>query len=857
MGLQFLELMVKLVMDNITEETLQTQQEPIHNELKKAYFSYADFVIRTRSLPDVRDGLKPVQRRILFSMYSNNNRYNDKLKKSAHVVGNVIGELHPHGDSPVYQALARMGQDFNTNMMYIQKQGNFGSIDGDSPAGMRYTEVKMSLYAEEFFKDYDKKTVPMQKNYDGSIDEPCVLPCVVPNLLINGSYGIAVGISTSIPPHNINEVVNALLFYLEKGDSCTIDELLTFIKGPDLPTGGDIFSNTALQDAYTTGEGSFVVRAKYEIENDNVIIIKEIPYQISKSALIKQIGTSMQEKNVEGISVLRDESDRDGIRIFIKIKSGYDIQVVLNQLFKYTNLQTCNRICLFAINEYQQPHIYNLKSYLKSFLEFRNRVIINRNTFELENVQKRLHILLGFIITQENLKGIVDIIRNAENTQQAKKDLQEKIWKNTTLKRYLKRLGLEDTSNQYQLSKEQVDSIMHLQLSSLVKIEKQELYSELESLNTKVTECCNILNSQELRNKIIADEFNDLLKRHNTKRKSQIIEGIHQLSNLDAMTPKDIVIILDDEQYIRRVDLDTYKPQNRGGVGISGSKTNVIEAIITNTHSIIIFFSNKGLAYKLYGYQVPTGANNSKGRALVNLLQLKSEEKISKFVVIDQEKINNPQGYFLCFFWQNGLVRKTKLEEFVRIKVNGKIYQDPENPARIVRVLLINENDSNLFICTKKGKSIVIDHNEFRTVKSRSGMGIRGIKLKSPDGVIDASVLNEYTKLILSVTENGYGKCTSQDEYSVIHRGGSGMINMKCGKKTGDLVASLVLEDRNRDLILFTEQGRTLRMKCEQIPVISRNTIGVKLTNLKQNDKIINCSISSDILDNTIDDTTD
>jgi DNA gyrase subunit A len=800
----------------------------IDSELHTSYFTYAKAVIEDRGLPDFRDGFKKVQRRIIFSMFSHKI---EKFKKCANITGAVMGELHPHGDSSIYQALVRLTQPFSTNLPLIDGQGNFGSIDGDPAAAMRYTEARLSKYSYEFTKDFNKETSNMIPNYDGTIMEPVFLPTRVPNLLINGTYGIAVGVSTSIPPHNISEVIDALLATL-KNPEITLDEIMEYIKGPDFPLGSIISSPESIRNAYLTGEGSVTIRSSYVFENDN-IIFTDIPYMVQKSDIMKSVAENISSGKITGISTIRDESDGEGIRMVFRVKNGYSKEIVINQLYSSTSLKTSFRICLFALDENGKPKIYTLKEYLKQFLKFRYQVIVNRLQHDLIKWIKRMHILIGLFVALDNMDDIINGIKKSENLEEAKLFLQNKGWKCGSVVNYLKSLGVEFNDSSYNFSNEQIKGILELRLNNLVRLEKDSISNELGNLHKSIEHANFVLGSEIEIKKIIEEELTEIKNKYIYSRKS-IIEGIFvKFQQRDLITPEDMMIILNNENYIKRVNLDLYKTQHKGGKGRIASD-NIFLNVIGNTHDMILFFTTNGFVFSMYVYEIPEGDMYSKGRALINLLE--NNVVITTFLIISEEQIKNASELSIIFVTKDGHVRKNGLSQFINLRANGKKYMNEEDCKNIVSVLIAGETDK-LFMATKFGLGVLINVNEFRTFDSRNSDGVIGCRLKSNDILVNAILIHNEQDLILTVSDKGYGKISNSEDYRLIHRGGNGVINFKSSPKTGCVIDILNIK-MDDEVILMTNQGIAIRFSLADMRINGRNTAGVRLCRLEGNNLV-------------------
>ncbi len=806
----------------------------VDEELKAAYFQYAKNIIEERSIPDYRDGLKPVQRRILYSMWISGNKRNEKHRKCAKIIGLVLGEFHPHSDTAVYVSLVRMAQNFAMRVPLIDGQGNFGSIDGDSAAAMRYTESRLDWYAHDILKDFNRETVDMRPNYDGTTQEPIFLPTLLPNILINGVHGIAVGIVSMITPHNPREVLNAVLHLLHNPDA-TLDDVMQFIKGPDYATGGVVSSPENIKQMYETGEGSCTLRGTYFFEED-AIIFDQIPYQTQKSDILQKISEAVSNGYIEGISQIRDESDRHGIRIYLKVKRGFMREIIINQIYKYTNLKTTSKFCFFALNDRGEPQLFSLMNFLRSFIDFREKFLIKKKLYELEKHTRRMHILIGLLVAVENMNLILEGVRASENSQAAKQFLKKQKWSCSYINEYLKTLGLR-VNNTYELSEDQAKGILELKLNNLVKVERGKTEDELIELRRKVEQINNILNSKEERIKILSLECQELIDKYKTPRRTIIEESIAKYDQIDLVPPEDIMIILSSDQYIKHITLSNYRQQNRGGKGRTGSHSNadVMTNIIGHTRALVLFFSNFGKVYSLYGYQIPKGDHTTKGRALINILNLDAKESIIDFSVVFENELKEFTKFNLIFITKNGYVRRNKLDLFINLRSDGKKYMSKDECKGLVDVLLCADTDY-LFMATKNGIANCSPVSNYRVFASRESKGVRGCKLKLTDKIIGALISNLSDK-ILSVSEKGFGKISSIEDYRITKRGSSGVINMKCSDKTGSVV-SVVKVNNDMQVIAMTKKGQVIRFSVKSIRTTSRNTIGVKIFNTPKGDLV-------------------
>jgi len=789
----------------------------IEEEMKTSYLDYAMSVIIGRALPDVRDGLKPVQRRILYAMFREGLLPGKKFSKCAGVVGEVLKKYHPHGDAAVYDALVRLAQDFNMRYPLVDGQGNFGSIDGDPPAAYRYTEARLAKIAEELLADIDKETVDFVPNFDETVEEPTVLPAKIPNLLINGSSGIAVGMATNIPPHNLGEVIDALVKLLDEPNT-SIEELMTILKGPDFPTGGIIFGTQGLKEAYLHGKGLIKVRARARIErakSGDSIVITEIPYQVNKAALLKKIAELIRDKKIEGISELRDESDRDGIRIVLELKKGEIAQVILNNLYKHTQMESTFGIIMLALVG-GQPKILNLKKLLSLFLEHRRNVVLRRTAYDLKRAEERAHILEGLKIAVENLDEIINLIKRSKSPEEAKAGLMKN----------------------YPLSDIQAQAILDMKLQRLTALERDKILREFEETQQEIKRLKEILGSEKLVKAIIRDELLEVKNKYADERRTDIVEETEELTLEDLITEEDSVVTISHFGYIKRAPLSQYRSQRRGGKGLTGMETKeedyVADLYIASTHDYMLFFTNKGRLYWLKTYQIPEAGRYSKGTAVVNLLPLEEGEKIATALATRLDK----EGY-IVMFTKKGLVKKTDLREFATPRSKGVIAISLEEDDELIAAKQ-TDGKSDLIIGTRKGLAIRFNEEEVRPV-GRIAKGVIGIRLLKDDEVVSADQLLlspvEGTTL-LTVTEKGLGKRTHIKEYPVQGRGGKGVISIKLSPKGGNVVGLLQVKDED-EVVLITNSGKLIRTKAKDIPVQGRSTQGVKLMDLEPEDRIV------------------
>lgn len=789
----------------------------IEDSVKASYLDYSMSVIIGRALPDAKDGLKPVHRRILFAMHDLNITSKSAYKKSARIVGDVIGKYHPHGDTSVYDALVRMAQTFSMRAPLVDGQGNFGSIDGDSAAAMRYTEARMTKIAEEVLRDLDKDTVNFTPNYDDTMKEPSVLPTRVPTLLLNGSEGIAVGMATKIPPHNINELLEAVLYTIDNPD-VTADELMQFIKGPDFPTGGTIFGRRGIIDAYNTGRGRVRIRAKHHIETrgkKEIIVLDELPYQVNKSRLIELIANLAKDKQIDGISEVRDESDREGIRVVIELKKDAMSEIVLNNLYKSTPMETTFGIILLAVYN-KEPKVFTLPQLLNVFLSHRKTVIIRRTIFDLEKAKARAHILEGLKIALDNIDEVVKIIRASANDQEAKDSLQ----------------------NRFGLSPIQSQAILDMRLGRLTGLQRDKLEAEYQELMILIAELESILKSEEKLNEIIKEELTDIQERFASDRRTDIEDSYDEIDIEDLIPNEPMVVTITHNGYVKRVPIKSYEKQRRGGKGKVAVTTHdddfIEKFFVSNTHDTLMFVTNMGQLYWLKVYKIPEGSRTAKGKAVVNLINLRPDEKIMEIIPtpdFDESKS-------LVFFTRNGIIKRTSLSEFSNIRSNGVRAIVLDDLDEIVTAKIADVETQYLMIFTSMGQCIRFEIEKTRD-QGRSTRGVRGIKFKHDiDFVVDADVVSNEEQELLTVSEKGIGKRTTVSEYRLTNRAGSGVISMKLSPKTGNVIGEVLVDD-TQDLMLLTSIGKMIRVDMQSIRKAGRNTAGVIIVNVDKNDKVV------------------
>lgn len=793
-----------------------TSEISIEKEMKKSYLDYAMSVIIGRALPDVRDGLKPVHRRVLYAMRDLKNDWNKPYKKSARIVGDVIGKYHPHGDTAVYDTIVRMAQDFSMRYPLVDGQGNFGSVDGDRPAAMRYTEIRMQRLANEMLEDLDKETVDFVPNYDESLSEPSVLPSKIPSLLINGSSGIAVGMATNIPPHNISEVIGAIKAIIDN-PGVTWNELMQYVPGPDFPTGGIIYGTSGIKEAYKNGRGLFKIRARVGIEQDKrtgreTVIVTELPYQVNKAKLVEKIAELARDKHIQGIQYVRDESDREGMRIAIGLKKDQIAGVVINQLYKMTRMESTFGIIFLAIVN-NRPELLSIKEILEHFILHRKEIVIRRTRFDLKKAEERAHILEGLKIALDNLDDVVALIRKSQSPAEAKEQLIQR----------------------YNLTPIQAQAILDMRLQRLTGLEREKIVEEYKNLLKDIARFKEILANERLVLNIIKDELSDIQSEYGDERKTELVEQTQEITIEDMIVEEDMVVTISKGGYIKRNPITLYRSQRRGGKGKTGMGTkedDIVEHLfVASTHHTFMFFTNKGKVYWCKVYDIPQAGRMSLGKAIVNLLNFDAEEKLTTVLPVQEFE----PGYHVLMATSNGLVKKTDLMAFSRPRVGGIIALNlmPDDELIAAR---ITDGSLNVFLGSLMGKSIRFHESNIRP-SGRTSMGVRGMNLSSGDRIVAMEVLT-HGQTLFAVTENGYGKRTSIDEYPVQKRGGKGVISIKTTERNGRVVSILLVDEEN-DLMLMTNSGKIIRMAFEGISVISRNTQGVKLMGMEAGERII------------------
>ena len=855
----------------------------ITDEMKSSYLSYAMSVIVSRALPDARDGLKPVHRRIIYAMYKGGYDWSKQFRKSARVVGDVIGKYHPHGDQAVYDALVRLAQDFSMSVTLLDGQGNFGSLDGDRAAAMRYTETRLAKISEFLISDIDKNTVDFQNNYDDTELEPVVLPAQYPNLLVNGAGGIAVGMATNIPPHNLGEVIDGTLKYIDNND-ITIKELMKSIPGPDFPTGGIIIGKQDIVPGYEKGRGSIKIRGEVEVEEGQKdrkkIIIKSVPYQVNKTVLIEKIAQLIRDKKIEGVSDLRDESNKDGVRIAIEVRKNISEHVIINQLYKFSPLQSSFGFNTLAINE-KKPELLNLKQFIEIFVAFREKVITKRTLFDLKRAKDRVHILIGLFISIENIDEVISIIRKSKDPSDAKTLLLKKKWnfQKSKIDKNIIEISELSTKDEYQLSDHQVKAILELRLQKLTGIGHDEINFELNDLYQLILKYKKILNDKKELLSLIKAELAEIKKKFAVPRRTKLIGSVETVEIEDVIQEEKVIVTATNNGYIKRTPLTSVRSQKRGGKGKTGIVTReedfVSQLFTVSTLTSVLFFSSKGIVYRLKAWKIPEGSNTSKGKALSNIFPISADAKISSILPLPQDE-STWKDTFLVFVTSGGKIRKNSLSDFENIQANGKIAMKLEKGDQIISVKIVNK-DQDVMLNTYSGKSLRISSSKIRIFKGRSSKGIKGINLKNDDKVISLTVLNHikitsdeskaYIKksrqddedteetnfeisakkfdelklkeeFILTITENGYGKRSSSYEFRESGRGGQGIINIVTSERNGSIAASYSVKNDD-DIMLITNSGQMIRCKVSEIRITGRNTQGVRIFKVEDNDKVV------------------
>ena len=823
----------------------------IQDELKQSYLSYALSVIHGRALPDIRDGLKPVHRRILFAMHDLKNTYNKPYKKSARVVGDVIGKYHPHGDSAVYEAMVRMAQDFSMRYMVVEGQGNFGSIDGDRPAAMRYTEVRMAKITDHMLGDLEKDTVSFSPNYDGSEFIPDVLPTKIPYLLINGSSGIAVGMATNIPPHNLTEVINGCLKLVDKPDS-SIDDLIHEISGPDFPTGGTIDGRAGIYEAYKTGRGIIHIRSNTSIEEDKngkqSLIVNEIPYMVNKAKMLEKIAELVKEKKIEGITEIRDESDKDGLRVVIEVRKGDSVEVLENNLFAQTQLEQSFGINLTVLVD-GQPREVNLKEILEAFIKHRKNIITKRTIFDLKKAKERGHIVEGLMVAIANIDEVITIIKKSKDPKVAAEALIKKQWKAGPVEAILKKVGKDackplDTKaeyglngKKYKLSPEQAKAILELRLGRLTGLEQDNLNSEFSDIVEKILELQKILDDKATLETILVNELNEIKNNFGDERRTLINDTRRGITNEDLIPEETRVLTISRSGYAKTQPLDEYREQRRGGQGKAAAAVKEEDLIqnlyVLSSHTQILCFTTKGKVFWLKVYEIPVASRTSKGRPLVNMLNLDDDESVSDILPVGEFS----EDQFVFMATRNGTTKKTNLSLFSKKYKSGIKAINLDDDDRLIGTAITN-GSQEILLASSSGKLIRFEEDQVRNM-GRTARGVRGMKLKKDEKIISLMIADN-TKTVLCVSENGYGKKTNLDDFPAHNRGGQGVISMKTSERNGLMVSSALVDD-DAGIMLISDKGTMIRTSVSQIPTLSRNTQGVKVITPKDGEKLIEC----------------
>ena len=832
----------------------------ISEEMRKSYLDYAMSVIVSRALPDVRDGLKPVHRRILYAMMEGNYDWSKPPRKSARIVGDVMGNYHPHGDSSIYEAMVRMAQDFSMRLPLVDGQGNFGSVDGDPPAAMRYTESRLARAAESLLRDIDKETVEFTENYDETQLEPTVLPAEYPNLLVNGANGIAVGMATNIPPHNPGEVISACEAFI-RNPEISIEELLEIVPGPDFPTGALIMGRGGIRDAYTTGRGSVMMRARSEIVSDGkdreTIIVSEIPYQVNKAQLLERIGELVREKTIEGISDIRDESDRTGMRIVIEVRRDSVGDVVLNQLYRHTRLQTSFPVNMLAMNG-GRPEQMGLKDVIAAFCDFRKEVVTRRSIHLLGKARDRAHVLAGLMVALASIDEIIELIKRAPDTETARNELCAKAWPAAEVEAFIRLIddpGHEVVDGHYRLSETQARAILELRLQRLTGMEREKLADETRELADKIADYLDILGSASRVNEVVLEELAAARDRLSDDRRTEISDQLVDQDDEDLIQQEDMVVTVSHRGYIKRVPLSVYRAQRRGGKGRAGMKTRdedfVTRLFVANTHTPILFFTSAGMVYQLKCYKLPEAAPQALGKAMVNLLPIETGETINTVMPMPEDQ-DSWDNLHVMFATASGNIRRNRLSDFTNIKRNGKIAMKLAEGDELVGVAPCNESD-DLLLATRRGKAIRFAVEAVRVFRGRDSTGVRGIRLLGDDRVVSMSIITDAEReFVLSVTENGYGKRTAVADYRQTGRGGQGVANIETSDRNGEVMASFTVVEEDQ-LMLVTNHGQVIRIRVhggegDSIRVAGRKTQGVRLFDVSddKDEKVVSAGLIRD-----------
>lgn len=815
----------------LTPEPVQDNRGVVHSrnlveEMEKSYIEYSMSVIVARALPDVRDGMKPVQRRILYAMGQVGLWHNKKHQKSASVVGEVMKHYHPHGDSAIYDSLARMAQEWSMRYLLVDGQGNFGSMDGDAPAAMRYTEARMASIAEEMLSDIDKETVDYQPNFDGSVEEPSVLPAKVPNLLMNGQMGIAVGMATRIPPHNLGELIDAVVYMIDN-EEVTTEDLLSFVKGPDFPTGGIVYGADSIHHAYGAGRGGIVVRAVAEIEEDKKqhrIVVSEIPFSVNKATLIEKIAGLVRDKKIKGISDVRDESSRGNVRVVVELKKDAYPKKVLNQLYKFTPMQTKFHLNMLALVDGIQPQVLNLEAMLREYLKHRQLVVRRRSEFELRKARDRAHVLEGLKTALDDIDAVIETIRNSDSSDDARTNLM----------------------GQFSLSEIQANAILAMQLRRLAGLERQEVEDELKEVRNRIQELEKILSDEAEIRRLVREELLDMKDKYADERRTSIVEHeVGAFSDEELIPNEQVVITLTKDNYVKRTTVDTYRSQGRGGKGVVGMGTKeedvIAHMVFANSHDYLLFFTNMGRVFRTKAYEIPVSSRTAKGQAIANVLQLHPEETISAIIRLDQTKPTDNQ--YLMMATRCGVIKKTSLSQFANIRTNGlnAIKLDAQDQLQWVRM---TSGGDQILISTAQGQGLRFPESDVRPM-GRAARGVRGIRLRQGDAVVGFDIVDENAYVVV-VNANGYGKRTKVKLFAIHKRGGLGVKASVVNKKTGPVVNVMRIESETDELLLISRQGNVIRVCVGDISMVGRATQGVRVMRMNQDDEIVSVALISD-----------
>ncbi len=841
----------------------------MHDEMSSSYLSYAMSVIVSRALPDIRDGLKPVHRRILYAMYKGGYDWSKQFRKSARIVGDVIGKYHPHGDQSVYDALVRMVQDFSMSLPLVDGQGNFGSIDGDPAAAMRYTETRLSKVSQFLIDDIEKNTINFKSNYDETEKEPSVLPAQFPNLLVNGAGGIAVGMATSIPPHNLGEVIDGTLALIENKE-IKIKDLMKHIPGPDFPTGGVIIGKDIIKQGYNKGRGSFKIRGEISIESlkngRERLVITSIPYQVNKSVLNERIAQLVREKKIEGIKDIRDESNREGIRVSIDLRNGVEPETVKRQLYKNTQIESSFGFNTLAIVN-GKPETCNLKDFLSNFLSFREDVVIKKTKFDLQKAEERAHVLIGLSVSVENLDKIIKLIRSSKNPEDAKKQILKTKWKINKSQKMISLTENKKIKGLYSLSETQVNAILELRLQKLTALGINEIEIEIKKLAEQISRFKKIISSKKELLKVISEELKNIKDKYSSPRRTKIIDAVLNYDIEETIQKESVLITVTLQGYIKRGSLNKVKTQKRGGKGKTGITTrnedSVVQTLSVNTHTSVLFFSTEGLVYRVKAWKIPEGSAASKGKSLFNILPLKNHQSISSIMPYPENE-SELKNYQIVFATSQGKIRKNSLDDFSSINSSGKIAMKLDTNDKIVGVKICKE-DQDIILSTKFGKCIRFESKKLRIFKGRSSKGIKGIVLAPNDEIVSLSIIDNdkktkngkskdekseikaKEKFILSITENGYGKKTLHTDYRVTNRGGKGIIGIVNSPRNGNISSSFPVFEGD-EILISTNKGRVIRVAVKEIRTAGRNTQGVRIFKLSGDEKVVSASKIDDNL---------